>query len=100
MDATQSNEIFRHIADVKTPWALTAFAIAVLLALYTAFLAKPNASARKGLWVLVAVIGMLALVPISTDGLSAVAEDCHGCLLAAAEADSQQHLSSARHRRR
>jgi hypothetical protein len=67
MDATQSSEIFQHIADVKTPWTLTAFAIAVLLALYTAFLAKPNASARKGLWVLVAVICVLALVPISTD---------------------------------
>jgi hypothetical protein len=67
MDTNQSNEILKHIADVKTPWTLTAFAIAALLTIYKAFLAKPNVSARKTVWVLVGVICVLALVPIGTD---------------------------------
>jgi hypothetical protein len=67
MDSNQNNDLLKHIADVKTAWTLSAFTIAGLLVLYNAFLARPNVSARKALWVVVAVIVLLALVPIVTD---------------------------------
>ena len=67
MDTSQSSEILQQIANVKTSWTLAAFAIAALLAIYTAFLTKPNAAARRALWVLVGVIGLLALLPIGVD---------------------------------
>jgi len=49
------------------PWAIAAFAIDALIAAYNAFLTKPNTQTRKTLWLLVAAILFIAMLPILTD---------------------------------
>ena len=57
--------LFNHIADVKTPWSLAAFAIAGILAAFNLFMKKPAAAVRRSLWLVVAAMCLIAILPIT-----------------------------------
>ena len=58
------DDFLKHIADVKTPLTLGAFAIAAVIYAYRAFLTKPNSAARRPLLVVVVVVCVIAVVPV------------------------------------
>lgn len=60
----------RHVGDIKTPFALAAFAIAAILVIFNAFAKKRTVNQRRSLWLVVVAICILALVPISIDAIS------------------------------
>jgi hypothetical protein len=53
----------QFIHEVKDPWTIAAFAIAAILAAYNVAFRKPDA--RKGLWIVIAAICVLAIVPMA-----------------------------------
>jgi hypothetical protein len=60
-------DLAKHIAEIKTSWALAAFAIAVLALLSNAFRTKPNSAMRKTTLVIAGIVCFLAVVPMITD---------------------------------
>ena len=59
--------LLQHIADAKTPWTVSAFAIAALVLVYLLSSRKSGRSARPTLWAIACVIFALAFIPIAAD---------------------------------
>jgi len=57
-----SKEFLDHISQVKDAWTIAAFAIAAILSAYN--LAARKRGARRGLWLIVVAVCVLAIVPM------------------------------------
>jgi hypothetical protein len=58
-------QFLKHLADVRTPWTIAAFAIAAVLGLASRYGSKPGTAARRGLYFSVGAVMVLAFVPIA-----------------------------------
>jgi len=62
-------QFLKHLADVRTPWTIAAFAIAAVLGLASRYGSKPGTAARRGLYFSVGAVMVLAFVPIDNINL-------------------------------
>lgn len=66
MLATPTTGLMDHIGDVNNVWTLSAFAIAAILSVYN--IAAKRGETHRTVWVIVAAICVIAIVPIIVDG--------------------------------